>query len=150
MEHERYYSALLEAIQREDLLEDARFNTTLEAKKNAPEFIKIIDEGFIKFTRDEMVERLERLDIAHEKIQHVQEVLTDPQAIANNYVFEFENRDKSKNMMASTPVKLGNIEVNIDKDAPTIGQHNDEVLKEIGYSDEEIKEFYEKNILSKK
>ena len=150
LEHERYYSALLEAIQREDLLEDARFNTTLEAKKNAPEFIKIIDEGFIKFTRDEMVERLERLDIAHEKIQHVQEVLTDPQAIANNYVFEFENRDKSKNMMASTPVKLGNIEVNIDKDAPTIGQHNDEVLKEIGYSDEEIKEFYEKNILAKK
>lgn len=150
LEHERYYSALLEAIQREDLLEDARFNTTLEAKKNAPEFIKIIDEGFIKFTRDEMVERLERLDIAHEKIQHVQEVLTDPQAIANNYVFEFENRDKSKNMMASTPVKFGNIEVNIDKDAPTIGQHNDEVLKEIGYSDEEIKEFYEKNILAKK
>ena len=78
MEHERYYPALLEAIQREDLLEDARFNTTLEAKKNAPEFIKIIDEGFLKFTRDEMVERLEKLDIAHEKIQHVQEVLTDP------------------------------------------------------------------------
>ena len=83
-------------------------------------------------------------------IQNVQEVLNDPQAIANNYVFEFENRDKSKNMMASTPVKFGNIEVNIDKDAPTIGQHNDEVLKEIGYSDEEIKEFYEKNILAKK
>ena len=97
-----------------------------------------------------MVERLEKLDIAHEKIQHVQEVLTDPQAIANNYIFEFENRNKSKNMMAMTPVKFGNIEVNIDRDAPTIGEHNDDILKEIGYNQDEIKELYDKNILAKK
>jgi len=53
-------------------------------------------------------------------------------------------------MMAMTPVKFGNIEVNINRDAPTIGEHNDYILKEIGYNQDEIKELYDKNILAKK
>lgn len=97
----------------------------------------IMDEAFAKYTQAEMVEKLLAADIAHEKIQHVQEVLSDAQAIENNYIYEFENRDHSKNMMMS-PIKFNTIDVRIDKDAPFIGEHNDEVLLELGYTKKKL------------
>lgn len=150
LEHERYYKTLCKVIDREDLSEDTRFSDPISVKANAPEFISIMDEAFAKYTQAEMVEKLTAADIAHEKIQHVQEVLSDAQAIENNYIYEVENRDHSKNMMAMPPIKFNNIDVSIDKDAPLVGEHNDEVLLELGYTKEEIKEFYEKDILAKK
>ncbi|WP_029758010.1 MULTISPECIES: CaiB/BaiF CoA-transferase family protein [Fusobacterium] len=149
LEHERYYKALCEVIERIDLIDDERFSTTLAAKKNAEELIKIIDKGFAKFTQSEMLERLIKADIAHEKIQHVQEVLNDSQAIANNYIYEFENRDHSKNMMAMSPVKFNTIDTNIKMDAPKIGEHNEEILEELGYTKEDIEDFYKRKILDK-
>lgn len=150
LEHERYYKALCQVIEREDLSEDSRFSNPIAIKENAPEFISIMDEAFAKYTQAEMVEKLLAADIAHEKIQHVQEVLSDAQAIENNYIYEFENRDHSKNMMAMSPIKFNTIDVRIDKDAPFIGEHNDEVLLELGYTKEEIIDFYAKDILAKK
>ena len=124
LEHERYYEALCDVIERPELKTDPKFTTTLNAKNNASELIHIIDEGFAKFTQSEMVQRLSNADIAHERIQHVQEVLSDPQALENNYIYEVENRDHTKNLMAMTPVKFNTIDVEMKSDAPLIGEHN--------------------------
>ncbi|MCI7223026.1 CoA transferase [Fusobacterium sp.] len=150
LEHERYYKELCHVIEREDLIEDERFKTNLEAKKNAELFINILDEGFARFTQEEIIKRLSSFDIAHEKIQHVKEVLDDPQALENNYIFEFENRDMTKTKMAMTPVKFNNIEINKQVDAPKIGEHNEIILKELGYSKDDIERFYTEDILSQK
>lgn len=53
-------------------------------------------------------------------------------------------------MMAMSPIKFNTIDVRIDKDAPFLGEHNDEVLLELGYTKEEIIDFYAKDILAKK
>lgn len=67
LEHERYYKALCQVIEREDLSEDSRFSNPIAIKENAPEFISIMDEAFAKYTQAEMVEKLLAADIAHEK-----------------------------------------------------------------------------------
>ncbi len=143
LEHERYYEALCGLFGREDLLNDVRFMSSEDSKKNAVELIKILDGEFAKFTQNEMVEKLTVADIAHERIQHIKDVVTDEQAIANNYVYEFTSRNGEKTMLAATPIKFGNIEVNMSCDAPLIGEHSDEILRELGYSDETISELIE-------
>ena len=45
------------------------------------------------------------------------------------------------------PVKFNSVEVNIKNDAPLIGENNNEVLAELGYSEEEISEFAKENII---
>ncbi|MGF6907453.1 CaiB/BaiF CoA transferase family protein [Fusobacterium sp. PH5-44] len=132
LEHERYFPILCEVLGRTDLLNE-KFTTTANAKKNAPELIKILDNEFIKYTRPEVINMLTKADIAHERIQHIKEVLEDAQAIENNYIHEFKNRNGEKTMMAMTPIKFGNIEVNITSDAPLVGEHSIEILKEMGY-----------------
>lgn len=147
LEHERYYDALCKVIEREDLIGNEKYCTTAAAKENAPELIEIISAQFKGWTQDEMDQRLLEADIAHEKIQGTVDVLKDPQAIANNYVYEVENRDGTKCMMAMPPIKFNTIDVELKRDAPLIGEHNNEVLKELGYTDEEIKELEEANAI---
>lgn len=147
LEHERYYETFCNVIEREDLIGNEKYSTTQAAKSNAPEFIEIISQQFKKWTQDEMDQKLTSADIAHEKIQHVSDVLKDPQALANNYLYEVENRDGTKCLMAMPPVKFNTIDVEIKNDAPLIGQHNEEVLKELGYTEQEIKNLADENII---
>ncbi|HBG1752285.1 TPA: CoA transferase [Clostridioides difficile] len=148
LEHERYFEALCRLFGREDLIKEEKFASSVESKKNATELINILDGEFAKFTQNEMVEKLTAADIAHEKIQHVNDVVTDEQAIANNYIYEHTSKDGNKTMLASTPVKFGNIEVNMTCDAPLIGEHSDEILRELGYSDSDIETLIESGIVT--
>lgn len=147
LEHERYYATLCKIFGREDLIENEKFASSENSKINGPELIAILDKEFRKYTQAEIVGMLRSADIAHEKIQHIKEVLTDPQALENNYLHEFTYRNKEKTLLASTPIKFGNIEVNIKNVAPKIGEHSEEILKSMDYTDEEIKEFLDKKIL---
>lgn len=148
LEHERYFGALCGLFGREELVQDEKFATSVESKKNAAELIKILDGEFAKFTQDEMVEKLTAADIAHERIQHIKDVVTDEQAIANNYIYEHTSKDGNKTMLAATPIKFGNIEVNMTCDAPLIGEHSDEILRELGYSDSDIEGLIEAGIVT--
>ncbi len=139
--------AFLKAIDREDLIGDERFADPWAAAKNSGEFVTIIDEGYAKFTMAEMDERLTIADVAHQKVQHACEVLNDPQAIANNYIYETTHRNGQKTIQTLPPVKFGDIELNLKYPTPICGEHTDEVLKELGYSDDEIKELEAKKVI---
>ena len=149
LEHERYFRILCDQVlDRADLAEDDRFSTTLEAKKNAAVLIRILDQEFRKHTQDEMVERLTKADIAHERIQHVKDVLSDPQAIENQYIMERSNRDGTKTMYAATPVKFGSVKAGNDYDAPLVGQDSEEILAELGYPREDILRWMDDGIVT--
>lgn len=148
LEHERYYETFCKVIGREDLIGNKKYETTLSAKENAAELIEIISIEFKKWTQDEMDKKLTASDIAHEKIQHVIDAIKDPQALANNYVYEVENRDGTKCFVAMPPVKFNTIDVKIKNDAPLIGENNEEILLELGYTEEDIKKLAEENVIS--
>lgn len=147
LEHERYYETFCKVIEREDLIGNKNFETTQAAKDNAPELISIISEQFKQWTQEEMHQKLLNADIAHEKIQGVFDAINDPQAQENNYVYKVDNRDGTKSIMAMPPVKFNTVDVNVKNDAPLIGENNEEVLVELGYSEEEIKQLAEENII---
>ncbi len=147
LEYERYFESLCKIFGREDMLEDERFVDSITAKANAPALIAEIDKEFIKYTQAEMIELLTSVDIAHEKIQHYSEIIMDPQALENNYVVEDENRDGSKTVYAMTPIKFGNIEANLSRTSPLIGEHSKEIMEEVGYSEDEIEGFLQEGVI---
>jgi crotonobetainyl-CoA:carnitine CoA-transferase CaiB-like acyl-CoA transferase len=148
--YERYFGTMCKLIGREDLIDDVRFNTLDAAKQHREELIAIFDEAFLNHTQDEWDDILTEADIAHDRIKHIKDVASDPQAIANSYVYEYENRNGEKSILPSTPVKFGKIEAPVHRNAPLLGEHSKEVLKECGYADEEIQELIEKGILISK
>jgi Predicted acyl-CoA transferases/carnitine dehydratase len=147
LEHDRYYNTVCKMVGRDDLVDDPRYATTLAAKAHSEEITKIFDKEFAKFTMDELVNLLKNNDIAHERIRGTHELLTDPQALENNYVYEVTHANGTKTFAAANPVKFGNIELNRTCDAPVIGEHSSEILSNLGYSTAEIKSLLDNKVV---
>lgn len=156
LEHDRYYNTLMKVLGREDLLDDPRYCTAAEGKKNGPALIEIIAGEFIKHTQDEMVNMLTAADIAHERIQHVKDVLNDPQALENKYVMPIANLDGTVTKQAMSPIRFAenepasieDIEPTVRCQAPLIGQHSAEILREYGYDEAQVASMLERKIIT--
>ena len=67
------------------------------------------------------------------------DTITDEQALANNFIYKYKNRDGSEDLIVSTPVKFGKPDEIAHRNAPLIGEHTAEVMKSLGYTDADIK-----------
>ena len=131
-----------EVLGRPDLADDPRFSTREASLKNKKELIAIYDEIFATKPRAEWDELLSKADIPHELCQHIGDLVEDPQVQANNYVCLYEYEDGTKIPVTPPPVHFGSVD-SFDyefKPAKAIGADNDRYLKEVGYSDEEIRQ----------
>lgn len=150
LDYERYYLPLLRALEIEEYANDERFNSEKSAKKNGKELIALLDKAFQKFDREEVIKRLKAEDIAYGKVQHLKDLPTDPQVLENNYLIKVKNRDGSEYYAPMSPVRFGTTEIERKLDAPLLGEHNDEILRGLGYSEEEISRLYEVGAIYKK
>ena len=143
MDYDRQFSMLCKALGREDWLKDERFNTLAGVKKNNKELIAAMEETIGKFTLEAIMARLKEHDIPHTRVNHIKDVINDPQTLANHYIYYAKARNGKQMLMTAPPIKFGSIDAPEHKSAPLLGEHTIEVLKELKYSDDEIKSLIE-------
>ena len=107
-------------------------------RSHKKELMDILDPIFLSKDYAEWDQLLTAGDIAHDRINHIKDSITDEQAIVNGYVYEYENRDGTKDLLVSTPVKFGSPEPIAHRNAPLLGEHSKELMHELGYTDETI------------
>ena len=120
------------------------------------ELVEILDEGFAKLTQDEAIAALNSIDAPVDRVQTTEDLLSDPQVLANNYVYKLEatvppeNADNAEIMVPASPIKFNNVESGVvgNKRGPGLGENSVEILKRYGYSEEEIKDFIDRKITS--
>ena len=137
-----------QVVDHPEMADDPRYNNAVGAKQHTEELTALIEAEFGKHTLDEMVERMIKADIAHERIAHAVDVLKDPQARANNYIVETTEKNGEKVLTALTPVKIDTIEPYIRYGNPSLGEHTDQVLRELGYASEEIAALEADNVIA--
>ncbi|MEA3158287.1 MAG: CoA:oxalate CoA-transferase [Betaproteobacteria bacterium] len=109
--------------------------------------LKTLDDLFATGPRDKWVELLRGADIVAAPINTLLEASNDPDVVANGYVAEVEYPKHGKKLkvhgspwnFSETPARIGI--------APELGEHNDAVLKEIGYSAAEIQGFRDRKVI---
>ena len=99
----------------------------------------ILEEAFKKFTRDEVCERIQDQGLPPGPVYDLGEVFQDPQVIHNDMVVETEHPVYGRLKLTGFPVKLSMTPATLRRPPPTVGEHNEEVLEELGLSPEEIK-----------
>ncbi len=109
--------------------------------------LKTLDSLFATGPRDKWVKILREADIVSAPINTLLEAASDPDVLANGYITEVDYPKHGKKLkvhgspwqFSETPAKIGV--------APELGEHNDAVLHEVGYSAEQIKGLRERKVI---
>lgn len=137
-QHDRYWKPLAEALNVPELAEDERFKNVALISRNRAQLIPLLEQAFSQFDYDEIAARLRERDIVFDRMRHYRELAADPQAVANGFVKEHIYENGHSFMMAMLPVHMRNMDETGTGRGPQMGEHTDEILKQYGYSEEEI------------
>ncbi|NYF54128.1 CaiB/BaiF CoA transferase family protein [Tunturiibacter gelidoferens] len=131
-------SAVLKAIGREDILTDPRFSDPAKLAENRPQLTAILDEIFGSQPMSHWYEVFNGVHVPFGAVRGPQEVVNDPQLRANDIVVPLEGAGEKLASTISSPIQVHGVTKVPARRAPGIGEHNDEVLKELGFTSDEI------------
>ena len=141
-----YYSLILKAIGREDVLDDPVLSDQKEMIRTGRvgEAYDIIQEGFKKKTAAEWAPILTELDIPFALCKTYEEVVEDEQAWANDVFCEVDY-PRGPKAMVRTPIDLEETPLPEYEKAPLLGADTVSVLEGLGYEQSEIQAMIDDN-----
>jgi len=125
----------LRAIGREDLVDDPRFRTNANRVKNAEPLDAIIGEFIAQRTQAENVAFFEQAEVTIGPIYDIRQILEDPHFQAREVLADYPDEEMGVFPMHAVAPRLSRTPGKIRAPAPHLGQHNREVLAEIGVDD---------------
>jgi len=132
---------LCRVIDREEWIEDNRFNSIAERTANHAELEPLLTEVFRKRPRDEWLAVFERTGVIAGPVQNIREVVTDPHILEREMVLSVEHSRLGDVKVVGTPMKFSRTPCQIKKASPDLGDHTNEILTEmLNLSPKEIEE----------
>jgi crotonobetainyl-CoA:carnitine CoA-transferase CaiB-like acyl-CoA transferase len=122
------------------LANDPRFATNSDRLVHRQELISLLGEIFVQEDADVWVERFVEAGIPCGPINFVDEALAHSQAIHRGVVVELEHPLIGTVRSLGNPIHLSHTPITYRLPPPTLGQHTDEVLSELGYDEQGIEE----------
>jgi formyl-CoA transferase len=135
--NDKLFASLCRALGRPDLLADPRFATRALRMEHRAAMIEAIEKTTAGETRAHWLDRLDRGGVPSGPINDYAEALADPHARARQMVVDLVHPGAGPIKALGLPVKLSDTPGAVDRPAPLLGQHTDEVLAELGYTEAE-------------
>jgi formyl-CoA transferase len=129
------------ALGREDILKDPRFSDPAQLAQNRPQLTSMLDEIFSSQPMSHWYEVFNGAQITFGAVRGPEEVVNDPQLRANDIVVPLEGAGEKLTSTISSPIQVHGVTKAPARRAPRIGEHNDEVLKELGFTPNDIDGF---------
>src|SRR5882724_900178 len=148
LDPERYWPELCRRIDREDLLRDPRCIDLEHRIEHGDALIAELASAFKRKSFAEWRTKFHGWDAPWELVQNIKELAADPQAKANDYLFTVQVADGTDVSVVAGPVAFnGSAAPAKPLRSPDLGQHSEEVLREIGVSPQHLQELKERNIV---
>jgi len=126
-------AAVAKAIGRTDLLTDPRFSDPAKLMANMPQLTAILDQIFSSQPMSHWYEVFNGVHVTFGAVREPKEVVNDPQLRANDIVVPLEGAGGKLTSTISSPIQVHGVTKVPAKRAPQIGEHNEEVLNELGF-----------------
>jgi crotonobetainyl-CoA:carnitine CoA-transferase CaiB-like acyl-CoA transferase len=147
LDPDRWWAKVCGALGLEKLINDPKYSTFAARSDNRKELVVLFDEAFASKTRDEWMKILEEHGCIFTPIQSIPEVVEDPQLLANKYVIDINHPTYGQTKTMGFPWDLSDTPASWRRRAPKLGEHTEEVLLEIGYSQEELAKLREEGAI---
>ena len=126
-------------VGREDFIGDPRFASDQLRADNRKTITEAMNAWLATRTTEQAIGELEKARVPAGPVLDLQQVLDDPQVKARGLLRYVEHPGAAKPVpLADTAVRLSATPGGIRSRAAALGEHTDEVLREIGYSDNQI------------
>src|SRR6202050_1580169 len=131
-------AAVANAIGGADLLTDPRFSEPAKLMQNMPQLSAILDEVFGSQPMAHWYEVFNGVHVTFGAVRGPQEVIADPQLRMNEIVVPLEGVGGKLTATISSPIQVHGVAKAAAKRGPTIGEHNQQVLEQLGFSAAEV------------
>ncbi|HEY8290616.1 MAG TPA: CoA transferase, partial [Acetobacteraceae bacterium] len=132
---QRQLRGFLAAIGKEDLADDPRFATSESRKRNGSALVRVLDDVFAQRDLTEWRKILDSVGITFGIVGTVNEVSDDAQMRHAGALVPFADGD---GLTVAAPFHIDGVSKIAPRRAPSIGQHNDAVLHEAGFSADDV------------
>ena len=130
---DKLFGGLCRAIGREDLARDPRFADRAARLVHRDALIDEIEKTTRDETRAHWLARIDGEGVPCGPINTYPEALADPHALARGMVVDLEHPGAGAIKALGVPVKLSETPGAVDRPAPLVGEHTDEILEVLGY-----------------
>ena len=131
LEADRHIDKVYRALGHEDLHDDPRFADAGTLRKHRSEVIAVLDDIIAEHPLDVWAERFDREGVWWAPAQGPADVLEDPQLAATDGFLALHNEDGTTARSVNGPVSFSDVPVGPAAPAPRLGEHTDEVLREL-------------------
>jgi crotonobetainyl-CoA:carnitine CoA-transferase CaiB-like acyl-CoA transferase len=131
-------AAVAKAIGRADLLTDPRFSDPAKLVANMQQLTAILDEVLAAQPMAHWYEVFNSVHVTFGVVREPQEVINDPQLRANDIVVPLEGAGGRLTSTISSPIQVHGVAKVPARRAPALGEHNEVVLQQLGFSASEI------------
>ena len=129
------------------IMVDPRFATNRDRIEHKAELIPLLDEIIGTKEAEFWLSQFTAAEIPCGPIQYVDETLNDPQVQARGMIVELEHPLIGTVRSLGNPLRFSATSVTYRLPPPTLGQHNEEVLAGLGYTEAEIEKLREEGVI---
>ena len=144
---EGMWQRLCEAIGRKDLLEAPRFKGAEKRAENRAELNAVLNEALSKGKSAHWVDKLNAAGVPCGPIYNVDQVFADPQVQHLQAAAEVDHARLGRFKVVNQAAKLSRTPAAMAAATPEVGEHTDEILRELGYSEHDIQGLRQRRVV---
>ena len=136
---DKQWSQFCNAFGISDLLENKKFQTNAERVLCRQAFLPRLRKIFLGQTLSQLVTICERIGVPFAPILRPDQLFDDPHVNHPGATVEITLSNDARAKVPALPVEYGGSRLGLHRGLPQIGEHNEDVANELGYSDEDLK-----------
>jgi crotonobetainyl-CoA:carnitine CoA-transferase CaiB-like acyl-CoA transferase len=141
--NDRTFAKLAATLDHPEWVFDPRYATDARRVDHRLELAASIEKVTVTRACAEWLRRFEEAGIPCGPINNYAQVFDDPQVTARAMSLEVEHPALGRTRTLGTPIKMSETPLNPSRRAPLLGEHTDEVLREVGVGDDDLQKLRE-------
>ena len=145
--NDQLWERFCKAVGLENVMNDPKFATNAKRVENREEIVKIISDLIVTRDGEEWLKIITDAGVPCGPIYTVDKIFADPQVLHREMVKELDHPKAGKIKVTGIPIKLSDTPGEVETAPPVLGQHTQEVLTELGYSDQDLEKLKQENVI---